>query len=393
MSLFSKLAIFAATATEVNAAVGAGNICADGDSATPNIIKLGYKVPGTNCATMPSTHIEDELQHMVTITGTNTAYLTPGNTETVSKIQEATGKGDYDKAQYQVFKEEVKEEPGVGKYAYRMMGTFVGTVDKTGSYGFLGTAMYLMISGQATMRKNKFCIPGDELASNECGDICAVQNDPTTDPDCKQNGREFKAGDFKFSLYGYTAGDAFTPGTNTFLGFRKKVTFKDFAPASGNGTVSLMSSGTGGNKGTTYTLGALPANGIQGVSDFLVKGKASIKYTFPLWYNLGNTKTCTDDKYCPLDKASKQVHINLSNVAGESNAIYVDYLFDIVDLSTKDRFFVYDPDVTAGPEGSDAAKADCTDCEAVPAAAAAASGAMGMGLSGLVMMVFGFLMM
>ena len=63
-------------------------------------------------------------------------------------------------------------------------------------------------------------------------------------------------------------------------------------------------------------------------------------FAFPLNYNVGSVGTYN------IPEATRTVKIKVS--AASDTAIFVDYLFDMADLNTTNKWVIYDPTVTEG---------------------------------------------
>lgn len=244
---------------------------------------------------------------------------------------------------------------GTAKYAYIMTGAWYGSAV---SGGYVGSGSYLMKSGTISTNKNTFYV------STTAGETAVTRDDstfgapigpyqgcisPLTDGACGA-ARTFKTGDYKFSIYGYTAGTAFAlpkvPTTGAedakFFGLRTLVALKLKSGADVPSTNLEIHF----NGDPTLNLETLGSKDVSSFTLYEKGGTESIKYDFPKKYNIFPIPTGTSgDMGVPT--ATKDVKIRVSLVPGRT-AIYVDYIFDAADFNVKDKVFIYDPDVSVG---------------------------------------------
>jgi len=168
------------------------------------------------------------------------------------------------------------------------------------------------------------------LATSSSYDVCIS---PLANSACGA-AQTYNPGAFKFSLFGGTHGNNFAiPAGVTHLGIRTKLTLKGTtANVLLNADVALASIGT-----TDVTKLKL----VETAGD-----RRTLQIDFPTKYNVG-----TSPNY-GVPAASKDVKIKVS--ANGADAINIDYLFDVADLSTKDKWFIYDPPVTDQGPGAGA---------------------------------------
>lgn len=221
--------------------------------------------------------------------------------------------------------------PDGGTYAFIRTGAFVGA-NPAVSGGYFGSAWYLMRNGSIEANTNKFVVGNYMQSSTSDAEICVAE---WTNGQCG-NATKYTTGDIKFSLYGYTMGSAFSlqSGT-THLGFRTKVSFNDAAFTKTN----LKFNGA-----TFKVTDAVAAT--TDLRDFqAVLGGLTLGADFPLNYNLGSVTGAG-----PTVSGSKTIKIRATDIPDEPKSFNLDYLIPAVDFQAKDKFFVYDPTISAKQE-------------------------------------------
>jgi hypothetical protein len=278
--------------------------------------------------TAPDIYLEGSLVGFALIKNAST-YLTDATAMTVVDPSEVANNGYRHAAE-----DKTCGENGDCKYALVTAGGYYGT-DPVVSGGFLGMASYAMISGSVKTKYVDVLVPdspGQDDSVDKITEKTVCITEVASDGACSGADRTFTAGDFKFSLFGYTTGSSFSPGDGTkYYGIRTKMTLVGTA-----GTVTL-------NDGV-----ALDAIGSTDVKKLKLQETAgdqrTLEMDFPLHYNEGSTTAALVDGKIPA-VATKEVKIKVSK-AETADSIYIDYLFDVAYLSVANRYFVYDPTVT-----------------------------------------------
>jgi len=231
------------------------------------------------------------------------------------------------------------------QYAYTMTGAYFGS-NPNSSGGYIGVASFLMKNGRVSTNKNGFyysSVPGRARVdrSSSGGSQYGAPDGPQEVCIAPKNGNAcgsnitYTAGDYKFTIYGYTVGENYStdtrPGSNGFpsptnyIGIRMKLTAVNL----NNLTASFNANGV--------SLDNLGTADVTSMSLGSTRGKVS--WAFPTKYNVG-----TDPN---VPAYTRDVKIKASAVAGSSTSLYLDYLFKSSDFTTKDVYFVYDPTTTA----------------------------------------------
>ncbi|CAE8705506.1 unnamed protein product [Polarella glacialis] len=192
-------------------------------------------------------------------------------------------------------------------------GSWVGDNPETIG-GYIGTASYLMQGGSISTDVNDFMIP-------------VKAGVPET----------FVAGAFKFSLFGFTCGSAFSmPDGTTYVGIRTSLTLVTTSTqvvVTYNGDKNISTIGTSDVTLITVTMG-----------DKIMELK------FPQSYNVGDLLNGEASE----NNSKNIVNIKVAQVPSDPYSVYVDYLFAASDLQVADKYFVYDPTVTVQTAVSEA---------------------------------------
>jgi len=281
---------------------------------------------------------------------------------------------------------------------YIMQGIWADSTKKT---IWVGEAHAAVTAGVLKTKTNTFLVSTDKKEKKIC--ITTVSADGK---DCDGPDREFKAGDYKFALYGYNSVDYTYQAKNWFseatdwkyIGFRQEIVPKGI-------TKFKMTA----RDGTTYTHDTVDTGRGKDIKSMDFEGADGTKmhYEFPTDYNhgsyetsgklnykkSGSVKVCIGRNY----KASYLAGVKALLVAGKGAAngpiaddkfmsigeggITIDYLVPLTDnLKTKTGFFAYDPTVTVVPAAkattaatTTAAKATATTTKAAAVTATKAS--------------------
>jgi hypothetical protein len=316
--------------------IKAGNMCVGIMEKCTSVATCTYHAYGP-CSnkTAPDIYLEGSLVGFALIKNAST-YLTDASAMTVVNPSEVANNGYRHAAE--------DKTSGDAKYALVTAGGYYGD-NPSESGGFLGMASYAMISGSVKTKYVDVLVPdspGQEATAVTEKTVCITE---VADGACSGEERTFSAGDFKFSLFGYTTGSNFNPEADTkYYGIRTKMTLVGTA-----GTVTL-------NDGV-----ALDAIGSTDVKKLTLQETAgeqrTLEIDFPLHYNEGSTTADLVDGKIPA-VATKEVKIKVS--AAETGSIYIDYLFDTTYLNVANRYFIYDPTVNEKTKatGTTAAPAD-----------------------------------
>lgn len=230
------------------------------------------------------------------------------------------------------------------EYAYTMAGNTFGDMESVGIYN--GIASYLntgetdiktsfnnlyMATAESNTRVNRVA-DGGSMIGAPIGpfDACIADLNPTNN-DCSGE-RVFKPSEYKFSVFGYAAGDQYdatvTAGQNGFpagmdkVGVRMKI-----------GVVGLTELMVNGED---YD----PSKQKQDVTRLDFQGeKGGISISFPTKYNIGTM----EGLYVQMS-AQKTVKIKLHGLNAETGTMFLDYLFDVSTIRAG-NVFVYDPTV------------------------------------------------
>jgi len=232
------------------------------------------------------------------------------------------------------------ESAGSATYAYASTGAYFGKAGLPSSENgfYAGTATYLATSGTISTNTNSFNIAGTSkdacistIANNACG-----------------TARTFATGAYKFSLFGYTIENTAnaingtimnTPGGQfNYLGFRQRITLGG-SPSSATTTYTITK--TAGGTVDLDTVAGEDASGFQ-----LCVDSQCLDYTFPTAYNYGSL---VSGQASVTGGVTGSLKIKISKPASSTctKCAYVDYLFPLTGLNAGDKWFVYDPDVTA----------------------------------------------
>jgi hypothetical protein len=232
-------------------------------------------------------------------------------------------------------KESVSADNAPAGYAFMQAGAFYGT-DPSRSGGWLGVSSYLLTKGNITTRTNGFILPaepGQPRRDVESVDVCiADRRDPENS--CGAT-RTVLEGEFKFAYLGCTLGSEFAPGKDaTHFGIRTRMDLvgTDITALTLNNDQTLASIGSTDVTKLVLTGGA--------ASD------RELTIEFPPSYNVG--KADPDGFMNPA--ATKAVQVRVSQVHGEARSIYVDYLFEMPDLSG--QYLIYGPKVAESTASS-----------------------------------------
>jgi len=144
-----------------------------------------------------------------------------------------------------------------------------------------------------------------------------------------------KEGTYKFSIFGARMGRRGTIGLPggyppQFFASRIKLTIA----GNDSATVSFQSS----NRKSYSSLAALGNRDVRSMT-ITSSEHGVIKIAFPLEYNIGQIVSGS-----LTDVATKTLKVRASQV---EDGFHLDFIFPIYDLAVKDRWFLYDPDITA----------------------------------------------
>lgn len=202
----------------------------------------------------------------------------------------------------------------------------IGSVDIKTSFNNL-----YMATGDSTARVNRVADDGSMIGAPIGPFDACIADINTESGDCLGE-RVFKPSEYKFSVFGYAAGEQYDSivkaGQNGFpagmdkVGVRMKLS-----------TVGLTELAVNGRE---YDPKKVDENVIA--LEFMGE-KGGISVAFPTKYNIG-TMAGLD---VPMS-AQKEVHIKLHSLDVESGTLYLDYLFDVASIKAG-NVFVYDPTV------------------------------------------------
>lgn len=182
----------------------AESVCAEVTS--DSVVSIGET--GTKCTTeteAPEEYLSMKVEALAILEDSAEAYLTNG---AKIRVVEARPNGRT------VFATETLKY-GDTEIGSTSAGAEVGSSD---SGGFVGTASYLVLKGGLSYNTNDFLLPGNNKAT-----VCVVGGSKGI---CGAN-RTATAGDYKFSLYGYTEGQNFSmPDAAKYIGFRQRVSLE-----------------------------------------------------------------------------------------------------------------------------------------------------------------------
>jgi hypothetical protein len=216
-----------------------------------------------------------------------------------------------------------------------MAGSVFGDLSSAG--GYVGTASYLAKADISTNTNVFYVATPDSLGQVQRGDSDTGAPDgphtvcisDTAGGTCGA-ARSFSKGTYKFSLFGYTAGEDYGSATTDFnhLGVRTQL----------SGT-NIAVTGVKLNDGV-----ALDAIGSKDVTKLTIEleNEESVVIDFPLKYNYGDVTDYGNGE--TFIGSTKNVKIKVSKASATS--IYIDYLFDLSDMRTENKYFAYDPPVT-----------------------------------------------
>jgi len=233
-------------------------------------------------------------------------------------------------------------------YSFSNTGIVIGNATMGGGIGFTS---YLAKNAISTNTDKVYFKDGE-------GNLTLSEASCISDIDSNGNcgaAKSYNAGDFKFNTYGWTSGTNFqVPTGAVYLGLRMKVqivgvTVTNFT-VNGGSTVAA----NGGTDVTSLTVTL--AEGVTGTA------------TFTTNYNYGavNNQTKTADF-----TGTKNVKIKAHSLNETEQSVLLDYLFDITDLNTADKCFIYDAKITT--VGTETAATTTTAAPATTTTAAAAA--------------------
>jgi hypothetical protein len=268
-----------------------------------------------------------------------------------------------------------------GKYAFIQAGGFYGDYPEE-SGGYVGYANYLVTDGTLSTNVNDFYLAagkddnhtlrGDSEYGAPLGPY-SVCISPLKNGACG-DAISMTEGHFKFSMFGYTTGTAYQfPQINNaaagYFGMRMEIVLKNMDGTTPSGVKESLSF----NNDPKLTLDNIGHTNVKSFR-FSMGKLGMIDYTFPTTYNIGTTPD-GDSMTVPTPTSTKTVEIHVSAVKGNNNAVYVDYLFEGSDFAVVDKYFVYDPTITAvtGETASAAASTAATVVVALLGAAATAA--------------------
>lgn len=229
------------------------------------------------------------------------------------------------------------------KYSYVMTGNTFGDMDVAG--GYVGIASYLNV-GSTTIETNR----NDVYVSGSASSQGVARGDSdmgaplgpytvciTDDTNCGGT-RQFQTGEYKFSVFGYTSGSQYAddvkPGVNDFpvgmdhVGVRMKLSAVGFK------LNELKVNGRSYDESKTN----------EDVTKFtIVHDDGELTATFPQKYNYGSNANAQDDGTLIPVTGTKNVKIRMHGADAAAQTVFVDYLFDRSDLSTAQKYFMYDP--------------------------------------------------
>jgi len=327
-------AVLAQCLVQSHAWVKGGSVCAEGETATLPITRLCDC--GTNATSCSASYIESSITgiglcptKLYGDSGTCSVF-----NETISATKTAKSNQD-------------QNGPGSGNtYAYLTQGVGMGEAN---SGAFVGSASYLVTAGTFSYNKNVF--PKNTAAGNSesYSEICIVPDSTTTATSHTVCGpmRTATAGTFKFSLFAQTWGANFATAAssyaNGYLIFRTMACYKGMT----NLKINAVADGAGivGTNTQVTSISGTQADGVV------------MTTTFPTDYMFGSTSDCTSDgsyKTKPKDlcvpAGSKTVSITAATASCGNGTLgfYLDYGFEIADISVKDKWVAYDPTVESG---------------------------------------------
>jgi hypothetical protein len=275
-------------------------------------------------ATEPSVYFEANIEGMGIVYDSE-AYLTDSTKAEVIKPAEIENNKYISKS--------ASEKAGDAEYAYISAGAWYG--DPAVSGGFLGMASYLLKKGTITTKSNTVIVPTEPgKPEMESFEVCI------SDLDGEECGAErtFNAGEYKFSLYGYSVGSDYTfPPTATHFGIRTKLALV------GAKAQLRIKSPSEDRMLTLDELGSADVTQIV-VTEEAEDGRA-VTIDFPPKYNFGTTP-----EGLMKPSVTKDVKIKVSKGPDGEQSIYIDYLFEPPDKAL--QYFIYDPTVTDTPRGS-----------------------------------------
>ena len=305
----------------IRAGDGDEAICAGIDEDTPG--GAGHVLAYGGCGgglSEPPAWLQSQVLGFALISGADGAYLTDNALIEEIEVSDVANNG------YQ----HIEEDMAVGQARVAMVnqGGFVGE-DPSESGGYLGTASYVLRSGTVDVRTVPALVatdPGQQTTTEP--EVCIR---PKTAGGSCGAADTFSAGQVKFSLFGYTMGSSFAvPASANFLGVRVRASLVNFNQA------TLLLNG----------IHSLEELGAADVTSLKVEGagpdselRKAVTIDFPTSYNVG----AVGSNYS-IPEETRTVKIKVSS-AGDT-AIYIDYLFDMNDLRTSGRYFIYDPTVT-----------------------------------------------
>jgi len=257
----------------------------------------------------PTAYISAKVIGMARISDAST-YLTDNSKITMIKREENTIG----------YRDDTEVDEGTYKYSFMTAGGFVGKGDNK---AYVGMAIYIMQSGSLSTDSNNVTVPEDYNESNTTQHEVCISDIENGACGAKRN---FTAGDYKFSLFGYTDGDNWETATAygfTHFGFRT-----EWRVEGAKAEVTINGDKTPDNIGH---------DDVKNVT--LSRGARAVTVNFMEKYNIGTTSNAAT--WDPTD--TKDVKIRISRKS--NGALYVDYLFEVLDGD--DQYFIYDPTVTA----------------------------------------------
>jgi len=302
-------------------------------------------------------YLSMEMVGIALVRGADGAYVTSPSTCTDGDASKCTSKNNMlimkvgTAANNGYFKKDANKEAGKGNnYAFSSTGAYFANAP-AGAGFYAGTATYLATKGTIKTNENTFDIAGTDKKA--C--ISQITDQGKATAKCGAN-REFKAGHYKFSLFGYTTDSATnditkaiknsTGGAFTHTGFRQMLKLGGIPKgATVTGGVQLMA---GGRK--KFTNAEMKGQDVKGFQ-MCVNGQC-LEYAFPTKYNFG--KLTAGEAKLDATSATSDLKVKVSVPDSKvcTNCAYIDYLMPIGKMTTKDWWFVYDPEVAPAAETS-----------------------------------------
>ncbi len=157
----------------------------------------------------PDEHIVMETTHLAFLKDDADAYITD---DTKVEVIDSFS-GPMMEAQANVA---VTDDTGSeSTHAFVAQGAWVGDVDTGLYFGYVGTASYILQTGELNYKTNDFIIDDTVVE-----DVCIVEVD--ADGNCVGDAKVATPGTYKYSLYGYTDGSMYNifAAEFAYVGFR-----------------------------------------------------------------------------------------------------------------------------------------------------------------------------